>query len=83
MLDVIQRVQARHDQVQDEAGHWLMLRITPYRTLDNRIDGVVLTVVDRNSPDEPKTDVALNNGGRASATRAAAKKKIIRTMKKR
>jgi two-component system CheB/CheR fusion protein len=83
MLDVIQRVQARHDQVQDEAGHWLMLRITPYRTLDNRIDGVVLSVVDRSSADEPKTDVALNNGGRASATRAAAKKKIIRTMKKR
>ncbi len=46
MLDVMQRVQTRREQVQDEAGNWFTLRITPYRTLDNRIDGVVLTVVE-------------------------------------
>lgn len=47
MLDVIQQAQARQYQVQGHEGQWCTLRITPYRTLDNRIDGVVLSVVDR------------------------------------
>ncbi len=47
MLSVIQEVQPKHYQVQDQEGNWCSLRITPYRTLDNRIDGVVLTVVDK------------------------------------
>jgi two-component system, chemotaxis family, CheB/CheR fusion protein len=49
MLEVIQQVQPRKHQVQDNEGKWCTLRITPYRTLDNRIDGVVLTVLD-NTP---------------------------------
>jgi two-component system, chemotaxis family, CheB/CheR fusion protein len=55
MLDVIQEVQPKQSQVQDHEGNWCSLRITPYRTLDNRIDGVVLTVVDRStfSGDQP------------------------------
>lgn len=47
MLDVIEQVQPKQSDVQDEDGRRFSLRITPYRTLDNRIDGVVLTVVDR------------------------------------
>ncbi len=27
-------------------GRWFLVRIMPYRTLDNRIDGVVITFVD-------------------------------------
>jgi two-component system CheB/CheR fusion protein len=27
-------------------GRWFLVRILPYRTLDNRIDGVVITFVD-------------------------------------
>jgi two-component system CheB/CheR fusion protein len=83
MLDVIQRVQPRHDQVQDEAGHWFTLRLTPYRTLDNRIDGVVLSVVDGNLADEAGNGGPLNNGGRGSRKRAEAKKQAVRPMKKR
>ncbi|WP_017299188.1 chemotaxis protein CheB [Nodosilinea nodulosa] len=33
-------------EVQDQDGHWYDLRIRPYRTLDNRIDGAVLVLVD-------------------------------------
>jgi two-component system, chemotaxis family, CheB/CheR fusion protein len=70
MLDVIERVQPRHDRVQDDSGKWYTLRITPYRTLDNRIDGVVLTVVDRNGREES------GSGSQSGAdTRRAAKKK--------
>jgi two-component system CheB/CheR fusion protein len=50
MLDVIQEVQPKQFQVQDHDGTWCNLRITPYRTLDNRIDGVVLSVLDTVSP---------------------------------
>jgi two-component system, chemotaxis family, CheB/CheR fusion protein len=46
MLDVIQHVQPKQHRVQNQDGHLCTLRITPYRTLDNRIDGVVLTVLD-------------------------------------
>jgi len=44
MLDVIQQVQSQQLHVQDNNGKWCVLRIVPYRTMDNRIDGVVLSV---------------------------------------
>src|ERR1700721_4809131 len=45
MLDVIQQVQSKQLHVQDNDGKWCILRIVPYRTMDNRIDGVVLSVM--------------------------------------
>jgi two-component system, chemotaxis family, CheB/CheR fusion protein len=45
MLDVIQQVQSQQLHVQDKDGKWCVLRIVPYRTMDNRIDGVVLSVM--------------------------------------
>jgi two-component system CheB/CheR fusion protein len=46
MLEVIQEVRSHQLQVEDREGRVLTLRIMPYRTEDNRIDGVVLTVLD-------------------------------------
>jgi two-component system CheB/CheR fusion protein len=48
MIDVMDDVQPRQQQLQDVEGRSLNLRITPYRTMDNRIDGVVLTILDPN-----------------------------------
>jgi two-component system CheB/CheR fusion protein len=45
MLDVIQQVESQQLHVQDNDGKWCVLRIVPYRTMDNRIDGVVLSVM--------------------------------------
>jgi two-component system, chemotaxis family, CheB/CheR fusion protein len=45
LLDVIQQVQSKQFSVQDNDGKWCILRIVPYRTMDNRIDGVVLSVL--------------------------------------
>jgi hypothetical protein len=45
MLDVIQQVHSQQLHVQDNEGKWCILRIVPYRTMDNRIDGVVLSVM--------------------------------------
>src|SRR5262249_6579627 len=33
-------------EVQDQSGKWYSLRIRPYRNVDNRIDGAVLTLID-------------------------------------
>jgi two-component system, chemotaxis family, CheB/CheR fusion protein len=38
LLEVIQEVQSRQLSVQDSDGKWFILRIVPYRTMDNRID---------------------------------------------
>ncbi len=51
MLEVMREVQPRQILVQSDGNAASTLRLTPYRTLDNRIDGVVLTVVDRHSAD--------------------------------
>jgi two-component system CheB/CheR fusion protein len=45
MLNVIAEVRPSHQRLQDPEGRWCELRVTPYRTSDNRIDGVVLSVL--------------------------------------
>lgn len=44
--DVINTLNLYHQEVQDLEGHWYDLWIRPYRTLDNRIDGAVIVLVD-------------------------------------
>ncbi len=46
MLDVMRDIQMRTEQVQTRDGKSYKLRISPYRTLENKIDGVVLTLFD-------------------------------------
>jgi len=45
MLDVMRDVTMRNEQVQAQDGKTYKLRITPYRTLENRIDGVVVVLL--------------------------------------
>lgn len=40
---VLQNLIPRESEVKNEEGRWYMRRILPYRTEDNRIDGVVVT----------------------------------------
>ena len=46
MLDVMRDVSMRNEQVQARDGRTYKLRIMPYRTLENKIDGVVLALLD-------------------------------------
>jgi two-component system CheB/CheR fusion protein len=46
ILGVIESLQPVEKDVQDEKGKWYSLQIRPYRTLDNRIDGVVMALQD-------------------------------------
>ena len=44
--EVISTVSPRQAEVKDRAGRWYSLRIRPYLTLDNKVDGAVLMLVD-------------------------------------
>lgn len=46
MLDVMRDVTMRSEQVNSRDGKVYRIRITPYRTMENKIDGVVLTMLD-------------------------------------
>ncbi|HEU4437702.1 MAG TPA: chemotaxis protein CheB, partial [Methylomirabilota bacterium] len=46
LVEVIEAVTVREVEVRDKQGRWHMLRMRPYRTQDNRIDGAVLVLID-------------------------------------
>jgi two-component system CheB/CheR fusion protein len=43
---VLERLQTIEREVQSDSGGWYLVRVLPYRTTDNRIDGVVVTFVE-------------------------------------
>lgn len=44
--EVMESLNTRDQEIQNQDGKWYSLRIKPYRTLDNKIDGAVLALVD-------------------------------------
>jgi two-component system, chemotaxis family, CheB/CheR fusion protein len=46
LQQVIETIMPCSLEVQDRDGHWYALRFRPYRTLDDRIDGVVMIFLD-------------------------------------
>lgn len=46
ITEVIDAMQQRDREVQDKDGCWFSLRVRPYLTLDNKVDGAVLLLVD-------------------------------------
>jgi two-component system CheB/CheR fusion protein len=46
ILEVINTLNLKVEEIQDQEGHWYDLRIRPYRTLDNKIDGAVVVLVE-------------------------------------
>ncbi|HLX72677.1 MAG TPA: PAS domain-containing protein, partial [Verrucomicrobiae bacterium] len=49
LTEVIDSVSPREREVQDNEGHWYLLRARPYLTLDNKVDGAVLVLLDINA----------------------------------
>jgi len=43
---VIENLTVKELEVQDREGHWYSLRIRPYKTAENKIDGALLVLVD-------------------------------------
>lgn len=46
IAEVIDTVREREVEVRDKEGRWHSLRVRPYLTLDNKVDGAVLVLVD-------------------------------------
>jgi len=46
IAEVIADVRERECEVRDKEGRWYSLRVRPYLTLDNKLDGAVLVLVD-------------------------------------
>jgi len=46
ILEVIDTLQTEEQEVQTLSGYWYNLRIRPYRTTENQIDGVVMVLID-------------------------------------
>jgi two-component system, chemotaxis family, CheB/CheR fusion protein len=44
--DVLETLGTRELEVQDREGRWHLLRVRPYRTTDNKIEGLVVVLVD-------------------------------------
>jgi hypothetical protein len=58
MLDVMRDINMRTEQITSRDGRTFRLRITPYRTLENKIEGVVVALLDISdlvSPESVKT----------------------------
>ena len=43
---VLETLEPKEQEVQSESGTWFLVRIRPYRTVDDRIEGVVITFVE-------------------------------------
>jgi len=46
VLEVIDSMTTKVLEVRDKTGHWYSVRMRPYRTLDNRIEGAVIAFID-------------------------------------
>jgi two-component system, chemotaxis family, CheB/CheR fusion protein len=59
ILESIDTVAPVEREVRDRSGHWYSLRIRPYKNVDNRIDGAVLTLFDVDVPKRSEQRVRL------------------------
>jgi two-component system, chemotaxis family, CheB/CheR fusion protein len=46
VTEVVDTMSVREREVQDREGRWYSMRVRPYRTMDNKIDGAVITFID-------------------------------------
>ena len=58
ILEAIETVAVVEREVRDREGTWYSLRIRPYRTRDNRIDGAVMVLVDIDALKRSAAEVA-------------------------
>jgi two-component system CheB/CheR fusion protein len=55
--NVIESLAPKEKEVRTKDGHWHLMRIIPYRTKDNRLDGVVVTFINIDAQKDAQTRV--------------------------
>jgi two-component system CheB/CheR fusion protein len=78
ILEVINTVSVREREVQDREGHWYSLRILPYKTLEDTVEGAVLTLVDINDLKHNLQEIKQSHD--QLATERAKLEEVIRQM---
>jgi two-component system CheB/CheR fusion protein len=61
--EVLRTLVFHQQQVAARDGRWFTLRIVPYRTLDNKIDGLVLTLAEITASKTLEADLRLTQAG--------------------
>jgi two-component system, chemotaxis family, CheB/CheR fusion protein len=56
-VQVLHTLQPVEREIQGQNGAWFLVRLRPYRTVDNRIDGLVITFVDITGLKQAETDL--------------------------
>jgi two-component system CheB/CheR fusion protein len=70
LSEVIANVRERECEVQEKGGRWYSLRARPYFTLDNKVDGAVLVVVEITDLKRTEAEIkAARDRAEASAAR--------------
>jgi len=46
IAEVLETLNTKEQEIQTETGYWYVLRIRPYRTMENQIDGVAIVFLD-------------------------------------
>lgn len=49
VAEVVESMGVTQTEVQDRGGHWYRLQVRPYRTIDNKIEGAVIALLDIDS----------------------------------
>ncbi len=66
LANVIENITVEERELRDEQGHWYSMRIRPYQTEENRVEGAVLTLLDVH---ELRTTLARVSSGDAAQRR--------------
>lgn len=68
--EVIETLTLKEVEIQDRQGHWNRVQIRPYKTIDSKIDGAVLSFIDIDFLKQSLKDVQLAKGEAEKANRA-------------
>ena len=71
LLEVLDDITVREVKVQDRKGCWFLVRVRPYRTLENQIDGVVLMFIDIDALQRSEAALAESEGRFAQLANSA------------
>jgi len=55
--EVIESLRPLETEVRDENGHWYLLRVRPYRTSENQLEGILIAVIDINDVKQLSTAI--------------------------
>jgi two-component system CheB/CheR fusion protein len=72
VAEVVDTMSVREREVQDLDGRWYSLRVRPYRTMDNKIDGAVMIFIDIDAARRIHLELQREQGFTAAVLESAA-----------